>query len=171
MVALNRNDSSGRFEASGSLEQEFRLRVDARGADECWLWKGSIYSSGYGILKHRQKRYGAHRLSYQFNVGPIPDGILVCHRCDNPPCVNPRHLFLGTVKDNADDCVAKGRHSHGERHPDSKLTESDVIEIRRRYVPRAYGSPNSIPGLATSFGVSIDTIWNVIHRKGWRHVS
>ena len=75
----------------------------------CWLWEGTIRSKGYGSFKIRNKVYQAHRLSYNLFIGKIPDGLDICHKCDNPTCVNPKHLFVGTASDNMQDCANKGR--------------------------------------------------------------
>lgn len=107
----------------------------------------------------------AHRVSWVLHHGPIPPGLLVCHRCDNPRCVNPEHLFLGTAKDNSQDMVRKGRVSQGDRHPYAKLTTEQVVVIRKR------AADGDDPGqIASDFGVSE---WNVIHvirRHTWKHV-
>lgn len=109
----------------------------------------------------------AHRAAYLLCVGNIPDGMFVCHSCDNPRCCNPKHLFLGTQQDNVDDCVAKGRHSHGERHPRAMLTEDDVRQIlAARGGPRGTGA-----SLAREFGVSKATIGAIWNGRNWRHVS
>jgi len=76
----------------------------------CWLWLGHLHGSGYPRLKINKKNKSAHRYSYEAFVGPIPDGLLVCHKCDVPSCVNPAHLFVGTHKDNARDMMQKGRN-------------------------------------------------------------
>lgn len=110
----------------------------------CWLWVGALQNSGYGHVKipRSRKSTGAHRLSYMLHVGPIPDGMDVCHKCDTKTCVNPAHLFVGTRLENLRDCVAKGRNSRGiarslmmagERSHRAKLTWEKVREIRRMY--------------------------------------
>lgn len=103
--------------------------------DECWEWHSARTPMGYGLFTHRAKNYYAHRVAYETFVGPIPDGLDVCHTCDNPSCCNPAHLWVGSAKDNAQDMVKKGRDCHavfrGEDHANSKLTASQVREIRR----------------------------------------
>ena len=93
----------------------FWSRVDK--SSDCWLWAGTRATGGYGILKINGRRIRAHRFSWELHNGPIPAGLLVCHHCDNPPCVNPAHLFLGTVADNGRDMAAKGRQVF-QKHPD-----------------------------------------------------
>jgi hypothetical protein len=90
---------------------EWRFWKYVNKTDGCWLWTGAIGGSGYGLLGVENRNVPAHRLSWQIHNGPIPDGLLVCHTCDNPPCVNPAHLWLGTNLDNARDKMAKGRHA------------------------------------------------------------
>lgn len=105
----------------------FWRKVNASGPDECWEWRGAK-RAGYGRLESGSVQWQAHRLSWTIRHGPAPKGLYVCHHCDNPGCVNPDHLFLGTAKDNHDDMLRKGRGN-----PCGfgiKLTESQVIMIK-----------------------------------------
>ncbi len=108
-------------------------RIDVNAVTHCWNWTGSLTVKGYGQFKN--KKFGpnlmaASRASWLIHNGPISKGLFVCHKCDNRKCVNPDHLFLGTQKQNMEDCVAKVRINRGERRPQSKLTELDVREMR-----------------------------------------
>lgn len=134
----------------------------------CWLWRGMIGTNGYGRLRNGRDEpvLYAHRVSYELNIGPIPNGMNVCHRCDNPPCVRPDHLFLGSDADNMADKVAKGRQERGAQHHAAKLTESDVVEIRRLYRPRI-----GVSALAERFGVSRRTIHDVATGRKWAHIT
>lgn len=147
---------------------EFWLRVDVGTEDECWPWRGSKRRH-YGEFKVAGKRHIAHRLAYELATGIEPGELLVCHRCDNPLCCNPAHLFLGTVADNNRDKVEKGRQARfpGSLNPRAKLTEDDVREIRRR---RANGEKGR--ALAAEFKVSPSRITMLANpRYGiWSHV-
>lgn len=125
-------------------------------ADDCWEWNGTISVYGYGVIAERINgvftQYKAHRLSYEYNHGPIPDGLLICHTCDNRKCVNPQHLYSGTEADNARDKAVRNRVK-GERHPQAKLTARQAREIADIYasgqhsqseVGRMFGIPQTL---------------------------
>lgn len=128
----------------------------------CWEWPGFRDKNGYGRANFNGKTTVAHRAVYQLTGGVIPEGMNLCHRCDNPPCCRPDHMFIGTQKDNCQDAKAKARHSHGERNGSAKLSEEAVREIRSSGLTQW--------GLADKFGVTQSAIWAVIHRRAWAHV-
>lgn len=113
----------------GTVENRFWAKV--RKGNGCWEWSGGRDRRNYGHLEVNRRNILAHRFSWTLHFGPIPKGMLVCHSCDNPGCVRPDHLFLGTKKDNAQDAKRKGRKPKGENHPSAKLTNEQVEEIRR----------------------------------------
>lgn len=137
----------------GTIEERFWRYVQK--TDRCWLWIGAEQGDGYGRLWNPgpgPRLLGAHRLSWELHRGPIPDGLWVLHRCDNPLCVNPDHLFLGTNADNVKDMIAKGRHLAGARHPNSKLTDDQARAIL------ANVGHLTIRELAAGYGVSMSTV-------------
>lgn len=151
------------------IEVRFWRKVQVGAPDECWEWKTKT-TNGYGVLNDKGRLIGAHRISYELHNGPIPEGMCVCHHCDNPPCVNPAHLFLGTDATNARDMVQKGRQSHegrlkGEAHHAAKLSASDVIQLRAM---AAQGiSRRKIAGI---FGITVDHTNAIIRRRCWKHI-
>lgn len=147
----------------------FWSKVDRSGGpDACWPWTGDKGGWGYGRIMIDRHRHLAHRLSWEIANGPIPSALDCLHTCDNPICVNPAHLFLGTDADNVADKMAKGRHNgpYGESVGTAKLTAEQVAEIRRRYLPRKVTHEH----LATEFGVTKSCIGRIVQGKGWRHV-
>lgn len=114
-----------------TLTERFWEYVDIRSSEECWEWKGSKTAANYGLIYWQDSLQYAHRLSLELDGRPVPPKWHACHTCDNPPCVNPNHLFVGTPHDNVKDKVKKGRHAFGENHPKAKLTDTDVLEIRK----------------------------------------
>lgn len=132
--------------------------------DACWEWEGKTEYTGYGRLKHDGKSLLAHRVSWTLHNGDIPDGLLVCHKCDNPPCVNPNHLFIGTQKENLADRAAKGRFhpTKGDRHGMSKLTEKDVVSVIM--------DGRSFDEIASIYGVTRSNIHYIKTAKSWKHL-
>jgi hypothetical protein len=184
-----------RFPRGGSrhtkpLEERFWEKVTIVGLDECWLWVGGVFRNGmhYGQFQYEGRPHNAHRIAWVLTNGEIPTGVRVLHSCDNPPCVNPRHLFLGSDADNMKDMATKGRgrlqrpfnravgdrhgmHLHpervrrGEAHPRSILTDEVVLEVRRLH---REGTKQS--DLSRQFGIEKTVLSKVVNRRTWRHL-
>lgn len=170
-----------------NTSERFWSKVDKSG--ECWTWAGALMrQTGYGAFRFEGRTAYAHRVSYILANGPIPDGLYVCHRCDNRPCVRPSHLFLGTHRDNFADAVAKGRFPHGREHwssrppqvrsistsvgpnagtsnGNSRLTEDDV----RLIISRLRGGAHPRV-LASAFGVSVAHVRSIAYGRAWRNI-
>jgi hypothetical protein len=151
-------------------EKRFWGKVTKAGEDECWEWTGHKSAGGYGRFylggkKPKPKTVAAHRFAYAVIFGPIPDGLIACHRCDNPSCVNPSHLFIGTHQDNSDDKLQKKRHPHGSSHPRAILSEQDVASIRRR---RKGGE--SYESISSDYPAVKLVIRSAAVGNTWRHV-
>jgi len=132
----------------------------------CWEWAGVKNKGGYGRVRAGEWRENyAHRVAYFWAHGEPLGEVCVLHRCDNPPCVNPLHLFPGTRGDNAADRVAKGRCARGESQGASVLNPADVASIRKR---RRSGA--TLRAIAAEFGVSRGTIHNVVRGRSWGHI-
>jgi hypothetical protein len=129
--------------------------------DGCWFWPGAINNKGYGHSWMYPNNELAHRIAWQLTYGPIPDGLYVCHHCDNRRCVRPDHLFLGTQQDNLHDMKVKGRHVGS-----AKLDEATVLIIRSRYA--AGGITQQ--ALADQYNVDQGTISHLIQRKTWQRI-
>lgn len=145
--------------------------------DGCWVWVGHVEDNGYGRFNTDGRTMWAHRAAYELFVGPIPEGLEVCHTCDNRRCVRPDHLFVGTRKDNMLDAVSKGRLSSGEkhstallagkdRHNAAKLTVDEVRVIRQRL-----DVGHRPPDIARDFNVTPGAINAIRRGKTWRHVA
>ena len=141
--------------------------VDRGYLTPCWEWKTRVGRAGYGGVMMDGKTYVASRVSWTIFRGAIPEGLWVLHHCDNPPCVNPDHLFPGTRTDNIADMERKGRakHPRGEAHGMAVLTEGDIRKLRE--LQRA---GNSLRAIASVLGVSISCCHAVCSGKTWRHV-
>ena len=145
---------------------------DAPNERGCWIWSGTEWgTSGYGRGNYAKKPEGAHRISWLIHFGAIPGGRFVCHRCDTPKCVNPAHLFLGTIADNHADMVSKRRHPHGDSSPrrrhsqsyaiGSKCSWSKLNEDSARAIRKAFTEGATQQALATRYGVSRSAIWQI----------
>lgn len=132
----------------------------------CLVWKGQCDKDGYGKLWYKGSQKRLHRIVYGLCKKWLTSNILLRHSCDNPPCCNPDHLLEGSHQDNKNDSVERKRHSIGEMQGTSVLTESEVLEIRRKYIPWLY----SLPMLAEEYNVTFSTIYAIIIRKLWSHI-
>lgn len=132
----------------------------------CLEWFGGRTLSGYGRISIRGKNKRVHRVAWELSRGPIPDGLVVCHKCDNKLCCNIEHLFVGTSQDNVADRDAKGRQSRGEKVKHHKLTSAMVIEIRRL---RAAGA-GTYKEIGARFGIKKETVWKIVRGESWAHV-
>lgn len=154
-------------------ESAFWAKVRIGGPNECWEWTGARNVRGYGNVRINKKYEKAHRLAWEFAHSHIPDGLWVCHICDNPPCCNPAHLMLGTPRANFVDMVLKRRaklrdnKAVGERNANAKLSAPDVIEIRRSY---SMAEANQRQ-LAERYGVTPTVISSIVRGRTWRHVN
>jgi hypothetical protein len=134
----------------------------------CWNFLGNKDKDGYGVFGHgRGKQLRAHRASFEFHKKTSAFGLLVCHSCDNPGCINPDHLFLGNPKDNTQDMIKKGRKANcqGSNHPSAKLNEIDVISIKEQ---RSLGK--KLINIANQFGITFQTVSEICRGKTWKHL-
>lgn len=152
----------------------FWEKVDIKGQNDCWNWKKSKKLNGYGQLLWNYKNVYSHRTAWILSNGDIPQGLFVCHKCDNPACCNPNHLWLGTPITNVLDMMNKGRYylnsnrawAHGSTHYSSKFTNETIVKIRKMYEDK----PNQYKWLADLFNVSSNCIYAIVTRKTWKHV-
>lgn len=138
----------------------------------CWEWTAYTNSFGHGRFWFNNKLVVASRFSYELHNGLIPDGMFVCHKCDNSKCVNPEHLFVGTPKDNIKDCIDKHRNCPppvhiGEGHHKAKLKNDDIIKIRNLYQAGGVSQRE----LARLFKISQPVVMKIVNRKLWKHIA
>lgn len=158
-----------------SLADRLWKRVDTTaGPAGCWQWQGGTNTNGYGQIRRepfgnalRGIKTTTHRIAWELTYGAIPEGMYVCHCCDNPLCVNPAHLWLGTHAENLADMKAKGRAARGDRSGTAKL-KSDQVQIIRKILDSGHCTRSD---LANLLQVSTSTIDNVIRRKTWEHIN
>lgn len=150
-----------------AIIKRFEAKFARRGPDDCWEWHAALTTKGYGQSKIRYQNFLAHRVAYVLYKGPIPDGegfhgTCLLHRCDNPLCINPAHMFFGTAGENCTDMAAKDRSMFGVRNSQAKLNDDKVRAIRR--------DPRPTEDIAPDYGVSSRTIRHIKNRDTWRRV-
>lgn len=149
------------------LKKRFFEGFDKSGdPNSCWPWIKGRDHYGYGQISSKKIKIKTHRLSWIINNGPIPEGLYVCHSCDNPPCVNPKHLWLGTHKDNMGDLVTKGLTKKGVKHWNHKLTESDIRDICKHIE-----AGESQRYISKIFGVANQSISKIVTGKRWNGIT
>lgn len=162
-VYINQNRPS----TAKPIDSRFWAKVNKiEDENSCWEWIKVNRHDGYGSIFFRGRNRVAHRVSWIINIGEIPENMYVCHKCDNPACVRPSHLFLGTHQDNMDDMVKKGRSHLGEAQGISKLTKEIVLKIRSEYIPRKV----TMDYLAEKYNVTQGCIWSILRGKSWKHI-
>lgn len=158
--------SSHCYHAASRRLPEDRFWEKVQKSDGCWIWTAHRSRTGYGKFLLDGKATTATRFCWELHNGGIPAGLFVLHKCDNPPCVNPTHLFLGSLSDNMQDSSRKGRIVNGEHHHSAKLTPTIVRSIRKAFRP---GKTN-IAALARHHGISTTAMYRVIIKRTWKHV-
>lgn len=148
------------------VREHFYSFVKPAGRNDCWQFQGYIEGTGYGRLKVAGKRRMAHRVSFEIHHGNITPGMMICHRCDNPSCVNPNHLFQGSSRDNKLDCTSKRRHAFGSKSPNAVLTEEQVREIRGDHK----AGKISYREAARKYGVSFGLIGHILRGRAWNYL-
>jgi hypothetical protein len=153
------------MELTDKMIKRFWMRVLKKGLNECWNWIGGK-TKGYGAFRVGSRVYRAHRISYHLAYGECPDDLMIMHACDNPRCVNPSHLTLGTCADNLHDMVVKGRSNRGERNGNAKLTTKKVMKIKMlltQNVPHKQ--------IASMTNVPLHQVKNISYGHTWKHVT
>lgn len=142
-----------------ALKDKLKDNVLIEATTGCWLWQMSCTRDGYGLLKWNKITQRAHRLAYTAFIGEIPEGNIVRHTCDTPQCCNPKHLVVGTVQDNVNDMIKRGRGAYGEKHPSARLTWDDVAAIR--------SSSEPVSVLVDTYGISESQIRRILNNTRW----
>jgi len=153
------------YNISHKAELLFWAKVNILGPDDCWEWTAAKQGQGYGQFHINRVASLAHKISYELCNGPIHKGMFVLHDCDNRPCVNPKHLFLGTHLDNVRDMIDKGRSLFGSKNPFSKLDDLKVlaiIDLRKKGI--------SMVRIAEMFDVAYGTICDIVYGRSWKHL-
>lgn len=157
---------NGREMRGQPLSVRLKAKSIADTSTDCILWTGTKNNKGYGRLTYQSKQFSAHRIAYELEHGPIEDGLFVLHSCDNPLCVNPNHLSLGTQLENMRQASDRGRCKppkiHGESHHHTKLSVNDVLKIRQ--------DNRTLSKIAADYCMSVSGIWSIKARKSWGHI-
>lgn len=138
-------------------------KIHVNPTTQCWEWTGARDKDGYGVVTVSRKSKRLHRLLFELYYGYIDDDLVMCHECDNPPCCNPEHLFQGTIQDNSDDMVAKGRSLKGERNANTALRQEEAEEIRKMY---AEGMKQR--EIAEMYGMTQQAISSIVNGINWK---
>jgi predicted XRE-type DNA-binding protein len=149
-----------------TFTNRFWRKVDIKGEDSCWNWLAGADKDGYGFVTFHGITYKSTHIAYMITYGEFENGLFVCHKCDNPSCVNPKHLFLGTGNDNVKDRHSKKRDAIGSQVGTSKLNEEQVSEIMRLY----FNKEMMVKDIAEKFGINRSTITKIAKGTGWQHV-
>lgn len=163
-----RREDMPRWPSSPGLREKLKAKSRLDPKTGCLIWLGSTNTGGYGEIDYNGHTLKTHRATWELEKGPIPEGLCVLHKCDNPPCRNIEHLFIGTRANNVEDMVRKNRHSapRGEAHADAKLTEADIRKIRSLYATGRYRQVD----LAERFGCIQAHISRIVRKANWRTV-
>jgi len=155
------------FQVTESLRQRFTAKVNRGNDDKCWRWDGAV-RQGYGAIKHEGKVLGTHVVAYVIANGPVPEGRLVTHNCDNRLCCNPKHLVAGTFSSNSRESWDRRNvnATRGEKSPNAIFTNHDVQLLRAFHLVKGYGAVK----LGKLFGFNKNSIKNVIGKKNWAHL-
>lgn len=166
MVFRPGNTPHNRTDTPEKLRERFYGMVRVGLSDECWGWTGQKTKAGYGRMVVRGQRKSAHRVSFEIHHGEIDLGMVVCHSCDNPICVNPGHLFQGTPLDNRRDCTKKSRHVYGDKSPNAVLSEQSVRDIKAAHKAGTLNQREA----SRKHGVSWGLIGHIVHGRAWAHI-
>ncbi len=154
-------------ETKNRVRDRFWSKVNIKSDSECWEWSAGLLSKRYGGFYINGKTCRSHRIAWELHFGDIPDNLCVCHECDNPKCVNPNHLFLGTHTDNMQDMIRKGRGAKGVyRINNPKLSPDQIIEIRIKYAAGKCSQEN----LGRRYNISETQIGRIVRGEQWPHV-
>lgn len=155
----------GRLDYHGDARERVLGCISYGAKDDCWLWTGSVNNMGYGIASYGGHGRAAHRLIYELLIGPVPADLDCCHICDNPRCVRPDHMFIGTRKDNMQDAASKGRLRRGDRCPSAVLTEATV-----RQALASFRAGRRICDIARDHGVNYKLMHSALRGPSWQWI-